>query len=77
MTTREESMLRQVVANRFGGVTSLEEFFVIDATLPAAVARQIATPADVAAALDCWRDLMHAAVDDVYLRQMRQLNWPK
>ena len=60
-------MLRQVAANAFTA-TSFEEFFVIDESLPKEVARQIAGAADVAAALDCWRDKMHAAVDDIFLR---------
>lgn len=64
MPTREENMLRQVAANAFR-LISFEELFVIDESLPAAVTEQIAGSADVAAALDCWRGLMHAAVDAV------------
>ena len=74
MTTREESMLRQVVANAWNPEMPFEEFFVIDASLPAEVTRQIATPADAAAALDCWRSMMHAAVDAVAERYMKTGN---
>jgi hypothetical protein len=66
--TREEMMLRQVWANTFGCLGPLEEAFVIDHSLPAQVAEQIASPADVAAALDCWRTKMVAAVDEVVRR---------
>ena len=65
--TREESMLRQVAANAFGHLT-FEDLLTIDESLPGEVSRQIAGSADIAAALDCWRDLMHAAVDAVVER---------
>jgi hypothetical protein len=60
-------MLRQVVANVFTH-TAFEELFVIDHSLPNEVVEQIATPADVAAALDCWRNKMVAAIDVVVHR---------
>jgi hypothetical protein len=70
MSTREENMLRQVVANAFRA-TSFEEFFVIDESLPAEVTRQIASPADVAAALNHWRSMMIEAIDEVVQRLSR------
>ena len=66
--TREELMLRQVWSNVFGCLGPLEEAFVIDQSLPAQVAEQIAGAADVAATLDCWRDKMVAAIDEVVRR---------
>jgi len=64
---RGEDMLRQVAANAFG-TTPFEEFFVIDESLPAEVTRQIATPADAAAALACWANMMFSAIDGVVHR---------
>jgi hypothetical protein len=64
---RAEMMLRQVAANAFS-FTTLEEFFTIDESLPSEVASQIATLTDVAAALDCWRNKMVAAIDEVVRR---------
>lgn|SRR5262249_18057188 len=76
MPTREESMLRQVAANAFRGYLSFEELFVIDKSLPEEVTRQIATPADAAAALDCWRNMMVAAIDEVVERLSRRSSGP-
>jgi hypothetical protein len=59
--TRAESMLRQVANNAFG--RGWKEPFVIDESLPAEAAKQIASPEDAAAVIDCWRGMMHAAVD--------------
>jgi len=66
--SREEMMLAQVWSNAFGCLGPLEEAFVIDESLPGEVVEQIAGAADVAAALDCWRDKMVAAVDEVVRR---------
>jgi len=65
--TREEMMLRQVWANAFSALP-WSDAFVVDQSLPAEVDRQIASPADVAAALDCWRTMMVAAIDEVVRR---------
>jgi len=65
--TREELMLRQVWNNAFDYPAWDEAFFIED-RLPVEVVRQIAGPADVAAALDCWRNKMIAAVDAVARR---------
>jgi hypothetical protein len=61
--TREESMLRQVAAN-IGNIT-FEDLTHVSEELPSEVVRQIAGVADRAAALECWRSMMHAAVDAV------------
>jgi hypothetical protein len=66
--SREEMMLRQVWSNAFEPHLPWSDAFVIDHSLPAEVASQIAGTADVAAALDCWRDKMVAAVDEVVRR---------
>jgi hypothetical protein len=66
--TREEMMLRQVWANAFEPHLPWSDAFVIDHCLPCEVVRQIAGTADVAAALDCWRNMMVAAVDAVVAR---------
>jgi hypothetical protein len=65
--SREEMMLRQVWANAFTHLP-WSDAFVIDESLPLEVTRQIAGPQDVAAALDCWRSKMVAAVDEVVIR---------
>jgi hypothetical protein len=62
--TREESMLRQVAAIGSPDLTFNELMGVSD-ELPSEVIRQIAGSADRAAVLDCWRSMMHAAVDAV------------
>ena len=62
--TREESMLRQVAANGSPDLT-FEELICVSDELPSEVFRQIAGSADRVAALDCWRGLMHAAVDSI------------
>jgi hypothetical protein len=61
-------MLRQVWANAFNAYWWDSDAFFIDESLPRAVVNQIASPADVAAALDCWRNMMVAAVDAVVAR---------
>jgi hypothetical protein len=78
--TRGEMMLRQVWNNTFAppaklreewatsGPSDWEEIFIIDESMASEVARQIASPADRAAALDCWRNKMVAAIDAVVLR---------
>jgi hypothetical protein len=72
MTTREENMLRQVVFNAWNPAhMPFEDFFVIDQSLPEEVTRQIAGSADVAAALNCWRNMMVAAIDEVVERLSR------
>jgi hypothetical protein len=67
LPTREEMMLRQVWANTFI-YSAWDKAFIIDESFPSEVTRQIAGPADVAAALDCWRNKMVAAVDEVVRR---------
>jgi prophage regulatory protein len=78
--TRGEMILRQVWSNTFAppakpreewatsGPSDWEEIFIIDESMASEVARQIASPADRAAALDCWRKKMVAAIDAVVLR---------
>jgi len=63
--TREEMMLQQVWSNAFGHVVDWEIGFMIDVSLPAEVVKQISGPADIAAALDCWRNIMVARIDEV------------
>jgi prophage regulatory protein len=76
--TRGEMMLRQVWNSTFAPPAKLreewatfgpwEEIFIIDESMASEVARQIASPADRAAALDCWRNKMVAAIDAVVRR---------
>jgi hypothetical protein len=66
--SREEMMLRQVWANANEPWMHFDEAFTIEEYLPREVTKQIADPADVAAALDCWRNMMVAAVDEVARR---------
>jgi len=66
--TREEMMLRQVWANTAGPHLPWSDAFVIDHGFPYAVVEQIAGADDVAAALDCWRNMMVAAIDEVVRR---------
>jgi len=66
--TREEMMLQQVWSNAFGCSGPLDRTFIIDESLPSEVVEQIASPADVAAALDCWRAKLVAAIDEVVRR---------
>jgi len=61
-------MLQQVWANAFGPYLPWSDAFIIDESLPAQVAEQIAGAADVAAVLDCWRTKMYAAVDEIVRR---------
>jgi hypothetical protein len=61
--TRGESVLRQVAANN--PHLTFQDLMGVSDELPDAVVRQIANPVDVKAALDCWRDMMHVAVDAV------------
>jgi hypothetical protein len=56
-------MLRQVAAN-IGNIT-FDELMGVSDELPDAVKRQIAGSADRVAALECWRNMMHARVDAV------------
>jgi hypothetical protein len=68
MTTPEE-MLKQVCNNYFAPYTSLDELFVIDRSVPMAIAESLhPMPAEMAATLDCWRDKMIAAIEEVVLR---------
>jgi hypothetical protein len=68
MTTREEEMLRQVCNNHFGH-RSFDKLFIIDESVPGAIAHSLhPTPTEMAATLDRWRDKMIAAIDEVVLR---------
>lgn len=62
-----EGLLRQVWNNHFS-TRPWFTAFMIDDSLPYLVARSLhPMPAEMAAALDCWRDKMVAAIDEVVL----------
>lgn len=65
--TREEMMLRQVWSNAFSTLP-WDDAFAIDESFAYEIRHQIAGSADVAAALDCWRNKMLAAIDEVVAR---------
>jgi hypothetical protein len=62
---RGEDMLRQIWSNNFETL-AWKEAFVIDHSLPNAVVESLhPMPAEMKEALDCWRDKMVAAIDEV------------
>src|SRR5262245_22941310 len=63
--SREESMLRQVAANVYGDRKFFWELIRVDDSLPSDVVHQIADPADAVAALECWRLMMVAVVNNI------------
>jgi hypothetical protein len=64
-----EDMLRQVWSNHFLPYSSWDHAFIIDESLPQAVASSLHPfPDEMAATLDCWRSKMIAAVDEAVQR---------
>jgi hypothetical protein len=66
--TREEKILRQICNNYFDH-TSFDELFIIDESIPATIVHSLhQMPVEKAATLDCWRDKIVAAIEEVALR---------
>src|SRR2546429_4774292 len=54
---------------RYEGRRTFDELFIIDESLPVYIARSLhPMPAEMAAVLDCWRNKIGAAVDEVVQR---------
>jgi hypothetical protein len=68
MTTREEGLLRSIWESAFETL-EWSRAFDIDESLPQAVVRTLYPMPEVKdAVLECWRDQMHAAVDEIVQR---------
>jgi hypothetical protein len=61
--TREEIILREVAAHN--PHLTFEDLMGVSDEMPSEVCRLIADSTDRAAALECWRSMMHSAVDEV------------